>query len=69
MIRTYMRGKHVRKPSHFLLLVVSGGGCSEYLATAEFVEEDDNLLIVSMVECMLMWGGRCVARIVMTVPM
>jgi hypothetical protein len=38
-----MTEKHVRKPSHFLLMVVSGGGCSEYLATAEFVEEVDNL--------------------------
>jgi hypothetical protein len=38
-----MTEKHVRKPSHFLLPVVLGGGCSEYLATAQFVEEVDNL--------------------------
>jgi hypothetical protein len=31
LIRMYMAVKHVRKPSHFLLMV-SGRGCSEFLA-------------------------------------
>jgi hypothetical protein len=31
--------KHLRKPSHFLLMAVSGGGCSKYLAIAQFVEK------------------------------
>jgi hypothetical protein len=34
---------HVRKPTNFLFNVLSGGCCSEYLATALFVEEVDNL--------------------------
>jgi hypothetical protein len=31
LIRMYMAVKHVSKPSHFLLMV-SGRGCSEFLA-------------------------------------
>jgi hypothetical protein len=34
---------HVRKPTNFLFNVLSGGCCSEYLATAAFFEEVDNL--------------------------
>jgi hypothetical protein len=34
---------HVRKPTNFLFNVLSGGCCSEYLATAAFVEQADNL--------------------------
>jgi hypothetical protein len=34
---------HVRKPTAFLFNVLLGGCCSEYLATAAFVEEVGNL--------------------------
>jgi hypothetical protein len=34
---------HVRKPTNSLFNVLSGGCCSEYLTTATFVEEVDNL--------------------------
>jgi hypothetical protein len=34
---------HVRIPTNLLFNVLSGGCCSEYLATAAFVEEIDNL--------------------------
>jgi hypothetical protein len=35
--------KNVRKPYQFLLML-SGGGCSEFLAMAEFIEDVHNLL-------------------------
>jgi hypothetical protein len=38
-----MTVKHVRKPSHVLLMVASGWDCSKYLATTQFVEKVDNL--------------------------
>jgi hypothetical protein len=38
-----MTVKHERKPSHLLYMDVSGGDYSEYLATAQFVEEVDSL--------------------------
>jgi hypothetical protein len=34
---------HVRKPTNFLCNVLSGECCTEYLATATYVEEIDNL--------------------------
>jgi hypothetical protein len=34
---------YVRKPTNFVLNVYSGGCCSEYLATAVFVEQVDSL--------------------------
>jgi hypothetical protein len=34
---------HVRKLTDFLFNVLSGGCCSEYLTTAAFVEDVDNL--------------------------
>jgi hypothetical protein len=43
MIRTFVTARHVRKLSHILLMVVLGGGCSEYLATTHIVEEVGNL--------------------------
>jgi hypothetical protein len=33
---------HVRRPTNILFNVLSGGCCSEYLATAAFVEGVDN---------------------------
>jgi hypothetical protein len=38
-----MVGHHVRKPTNFIFNVLSGGCCREYLGTAVFVEEVDNL--------------------------
>jgi hypothetical protein len=35
---------HVRKPVNLFFNVVSGVCCSEYLSTAEFVEEADNTI-------------------------
>jgi hypothetical protein len=35
---------HIRKPTDILFNILSGGCCSEYLVTAAFVQEVDNLL-------------------------
>jgi hypothetical protein len=39
-----MVAHHVRKPTNFFFIVLSGGCCSEYQATAAFVEEVDKRL-------------------------
>jgi hypothetical protein len=51
--------KQVRKPSHFLLMVL-GWNCSEFLAMADFAEQVDNLLDGFMVCRMLTQGRHCV---------
>jgi hypothetical protein len=53
---------HVGKPNNFLFIVLSGGCCSDCLATAAFVEEVDNSLILSMVERKLTQGKHCFAH-------
>jgi hypothetical protein len=44
---------HIRRPSTFFFIVVSGGCCNGYLAVSAFVEEVDNSLILSMLEHVL----------------
>jgi hypothetical protein len=47
---------------------VSGGVCSEYLATAEFVKRLITSSIVSVVERVLTQGRHCFAHLLITVP-
>jgi hypothetical protein len=60
--------RHIRESTNFLFNVVSGSCCSEYLATAVYVEEVDKLLTVSMVECVLTKGEHFVTHSAITVP-
>jgi hypothetical protein len=60
--------RHVRKPSNFLYTVLSGGSCSEYLATAVFVEEVDSLFYSFNGGQMFTHGKHCVAHSAITVP-
>jgi hypothetical protein len=55
--------KQVRKPSHFLLMVL-GWNCSEFLAMADFAEQVDNLLDGFMMCRMLTQGRHCVVHLV-----
>jgi hypothetical protein len=48
--------------SPLFFLCSSGECCSEYLATAAFVEEVDNFLIVSVVERVLTQGKHYVGH-------
>jgi hypothetical protein len=52
----------VGKPNNFLFIALSGRCCSDRLATAAFVEEVDNSLILSTVEHKLTQGKHCFAH-------